>query len=213
MTLENIKTFLLKEVSKHSEVEIAFGDCSRLFSCKNTSGNVDELPIRWFVLDKRTGMPLMLYRRNKETGNMIGVVLSFEELRECARQNSSSRRIEGLTAENWREYTIYRAGDEIPVYGRKNGEGPYHDETRLGLRVDTDGYTVFYQEISPMGGGCTRFSQLPFGYFQNKTLEDVNLLFRVAAIHIPEENIEIGRGDYEKLLETDRYRSGISTQQ
>ena len=191
----------------HSEVEIAFADCSRQFVCRNTSGDADELPLIYFVLDKRDGTPIMLKRRNKENALFCGMTLSFQEFQELARLHSSYNRYEDLSEQNWYEYTIYRPGDQIQVYGESSGTGPYHDETRLGLQVNENGYTLFYQEISPMGGGCSECSKLPFGSFQEKTMEDINELFRSMAKYVPGEKINIGQGAYEQLLRTDAYRS------
>ena len=112
-----------------------------------------------------------------------------------------------INENNWYEYTIIRKGSRLPLYYYQRGDGPYHEETRFAICVGEDGYTISYEEISPMGGGYSSGDVLPFGFFKDKSLPEIEKLLRDCAKYIAPQNVRLGSGDYSLLIRTDEYYS------
>ena len=157
------------------------------------------------MLDASDGTPLVGEHYVQSTV-MEGFEISYTQLLELLSYSWKGYEYRNLTRDNWQEYTILRDGDLIPIYASKNGNGPYHEETRLGIRAEKDGYTLIYEEISPMGGSQFDHTSLPFGYFLDRSREDVENMLRQCATYIKPDDIRLSEGEYKLLIRTDRYR-------
>jgi hypothetical protein len=69
------------------------------------------------------------------------------------------------------------------------------------------GFVIVYEEISPMGGGCSNSTLYPFGFFKGKSIEEIEELLKQHAKYIDTQKIKIGKGSYQLLIRTDEYKT------
>ncbi len=160
----------------------------------------------FLMLDRNTGTPYVVEQRDTVTNLCIAFKVSYDEIKNLMSERKKFE-YRDINESNWYKYTILQEGKRMVIYYNKNGDGPYHDETRFGICVEKDGYSIIYQEISPMGGGCSKTDSLPFGFFKGKPLSEITDFFRNYANYIDPSKIELSNGDYSLLIRTDEYYS------
>ncbi len=174
------------------------------------SANVKLLTISedivYFLLDRDTGTPYVAEQWDAVLNLYIAFKVSYDEIKKLMSEHQRFK-YRDINESNWCKYTILQEGERMVIYYNKNGDGPYHNETRFGICVKNDGYSIIYQEISPMGGGCSKADTLPFGFFKGKTLSEITDFFRNYANYIDPSKIELSNGDYSLLIRTDEYYS------
>ena len=160
----------------------------------------------FLALDKNDGTPYVVEQRDDMLSLYVAFKVSYENIKKLMSERKRLK-YRDICEENWWEYTILKTGEIIPIYYEKRGDGPYHEETRFGIRGNENGYTIICEVISPMGGSSFNNVDLPFGCFKDKSMSDVELLLKQYAMYIDSENIKLSKGDYLHLIRTDRYRT------
>ena len=202
----------LKLSNTCSKIKIALIECKILEFRKldktllSPDVNLINSNMIFLVLDKNDGTPYVVEQRDDMSSLCVAFKVSYENIK---RLMSESKRLEykDICEENWYEYTILQEGETLPIYYENRGDGPYHEETRFGIRGNKNGYTIICEVISPMGGSFRNDSELLFGCFKDKSISDVELFLKQYAMYIDSANIKISKGDYLYLIRTDRYRT------
>ena len=158
------------------------------------------------VLHKESGIPYVMDSLDAASGKNMGFKVSYAELFDLMSEEKIGTYL-NLNAETWYEYTVMQVGDRIPIFGSISGTGPYHDETHFEIRMTDKGFVIIYEEISPMGGGYSGSTLYPFGFFKDKSIEEIEEILKHHAIYIKPEKIKLGIGDYNYLIRTDAYKT------
>ena len=157
------------------------------------------------AIHNSSGTPYVIDSFDSSSDKNLGFKVSYAEL--ISLMSESERNIYmDLNAETWYEYTVMHTGDSLRIFFDRSGTGPYHEETRLAIRMTDNGYVIVYEEISPMGGGYNSSSQYPFGFFKDKSITEIEELLRQNAKYIDPQKIKMSIGDYEWLIRTDKYK-------
>ena len=158
------------------------------------------------VIHKGSGTPYVIDSFDSVSRKNMGFKVSYAELIALMSEDKK-RTYENLNAETWYEHTVMHVGDLIPIFFSCSGNGPYHEETRFGIRMVDKGFVIIYEEISPMGGGYSGSTLYPFGFFKDKSIQEIEELLKQHAKYIDPQKIKIGIGDYEFLIRTDQYKT------
>ena len=186
-------------------LKMSFSDFKILYSIKNDNLNPGEASFFFYGLDKRDGRAVQSISGPDENGLRTFLEIDYGLLIETAPK--ANKDLSGLTPENWYEYCLLQAGDLLVFTNKEDGAGPYHEETRYGLKVTVDGYYLKQSSGSPMSGMFDDSCYLPVGFFADKTIDEVRNFIYSSAKFIQKEFVDINNSDLELLIKTDEYRN------